>query len=114
MSLHFEQQDIVVPGQLLAEGDYRHGDGAFKEHEKVFAAVIGLVKMKGKTIYVVDDGFVGGDNLLHEMVAWFEREMPNTKAIYKRKGGMGFEAEDPELWAEMKESADGIIIGMGH
>ncbi len=53
MSLHFEQQDIVVPGQLLAEGDYRHGDGAFKEHEKVFAAVIGLVKMKGKTIYVV-------------------------------------------------------------
>ncbi|MFW9830670.1 MAG: exosome complex RNA-binding protein Rrp4 [Candidatus Thorarchaeota archaeon] len=53
MSIYFEQQDIVVPGQLLAEGDYRHGDGAFKEHEKVFAAVIGLVKMKGKTIYVV-------------------------------------------------------------
>ena len=40
--------------------------------------------------------------------------MPNTKAIYKRKGGMGFEGEDPELWAEMKEKADGIIIGMGH
>lgn len=53
MSIHFEQQDIVVPGQLLAEGDYRHGNGAFKEHEKIFAAVIGLVKMKGKTVYVV-------------------------------------------------------------
>lgn len=53
MSIHFEQQDIVVPGQLLAEGDYRHGDGAYKEQEKIFAAVIGLVKMKGKTIYVV-------------------------------------------------------------
>ncbi len=53
MSLHFEQQDIVVPGQLLAEGDYRHGDGAYKEQERVFAAVIGLAKMKGKTIYVV-------------------------------------------------------------
>lgn len=53
MSIHFEQQDIVVPGQLLAKGDYRHGDGAYKEQEKVFAAVIGLAKMKGKTIYVV-------------------------------------------------------------
>ena len=70
--------------------------------------------LEGKTIYIVDDGFVGGDNLLHEIVAWFEREMPNTKALYKRKGGGGFEAEDPELWAEMKEKADGIIIGMGH
>jgi hypothetical protein len=73
-----------------------------------------LDTLEGKTIYVVDDGFVGGDNLLHEIVAWFEREMPNTKAIYKRKGGMGFEGEDPELWAEMKDKADGIIIGMGH
>ena len=73
-----------------------------------------LDTLEGKTIYVVDDGFVGGDNLLHEVVAWFEREMPNTTAIYKRKGGGGFEAEDPELWAEMKEKADAIIIGMGH
>ncbi|MFX0169812.1 MAG: exosome complex RNA-binding protein Rrp4 [Candidatus Hodarchaeota archaeon] len=53
MSIHFQQQDIVVPGQLLAEGDYRHGSGAYKEQEKIFAAVIGLVKMKGKTVYVV-------------------------------------------------------------
>ncbi len=53
MSIHFEQQDIVVPGQLLAEGDFRNGDGAFKEQEKVFAAVIGVAKMKGKTVYVV-------------------------------------------------------------
>lgn len=53
MSIYFEQQDIVVPGQLLAEGDYRQGDGAYKEQEQVFAAVIGLAKMKGKTIYVV-------------------------------------------------------------
>ncbi|MDO8056868.1 MAG: exosome complex RNA-binding protein Rrp4 [Candidatus Hermodarchaeota archaeon] len=53
MSIHFKQQDIVVPGQLLAEGDYRHGNGAFKERDKIFAAVIGLVKMKGKTVYVV-------------------------------------------------------------
>lgn len=53
MSIHFEQQDIVVPGQLLAEGDYRTGEGAYMEQEKVYASVIGLAKMKGKTVYVV-------------------------------------------------------------
>ncbi len=53
MSIHFEQQDIVVPGQLLAEGDYHTGEGAYMEQEKVYASVIGLAKMKGKTVYVV-------------------------------------------------------------
>ena len=73
-----------------------------------------LDTLDGKTIYIVDDGFVGGDNLLHEMVDWFNKNYPDTKAVYKRKGGMGFEAEDPALWAEMKEKADAIIIGLGH
>ena len=73
-----------------------------------------LDTLEGKTIYIVDDGFVGGDNLLHEMVDWFKANYPNTKAIFKRKGGGGFEAEDPALWAEMKEKADAIIIGLGH
>jgi exosome complex component RRP4 len=53
VSIHFEPQDIVVPGQLLAEGDFRTGEGAYIEQEKVFASVIGLVKMKGKMVYVV-------------------------------------------------------------
>jgi exosome complex component RRP4 len=53
VSINFEQQDIVVPGQLLAEGDFRNGDGAYKEQEKVFASVIGVAKMKGKMVYVV-------------------------------------------------------------
>jgi hypothetical protein len=73
-----------------------------------------LTTLEGKTIYVVDDGFVGGDNLLYEMIDWFKANYPKTNVIYKRKGGMGFEAEDPALWAEMKEKADAIIIGLGH
>lgn len=73
-----------------------------------------LDTLDGKTIYFVDDGFIGGDNLLYEMVDWFKNNYPKTKAIYKRKGGMGFEAEDPALWAEMKEKADGIVIALGH
>jgi hypothetical protein len=70
--------------------------------------------LDGKTIYIVDDGFIGGDNLLLEMVDWFAKNMPNTKTVFKRKGGGGFEAEDPALWAEIKQNANAVIIGMGH
>jgi hypothetical protein len=73
-----------------------------------------LDTLKGKTIYIVDNVYPGSDLLLTEMAAWFEREMPGTKAIYKRKNAMGFEGEDPALWAEIKEKADAVIIGLGH
>ena len=72
-----------------------------------------LDTLKGKTIYVVDDGFVGGDVLLNEIVAWFGRNMPEVKAVYRRKAG-GFTADDPALWAEIKEKGDAMIMGMGH
>jgi hypothetical protein len=73
-----------------------------------------LDTLDGKTIYIVDDGFIGGDNLLLEMVEWFKTNYPKTTVVFKRKGGGGFESEDPALWAEMKEKANGIIIGLGH
>ena len=73
-----------------------------------------LDTLEGKTVYVVDNIYPGSDLLLTEMAAWFEREMPKTKAIYKRKNAMGFEGEDPALWAEIKEKADAVIIGLGH
>jgi hypothetical protein len=73
-----------------------------------------LDTLDGKTIYVIDDGFVGGDRLLYEIVDWFNAKYPNTTVLYKRKGGGGFEAEDPQLWAEIEEKGDAVIIGMGH
>jgi hypothetical protein len=73
-----------------------------------------LNTLEGKTIYFVDDGYIGGDNLLYEMQDWFKANYPKTTTIYKRKGGGGFEAEDPALWAEMKEKADAILIALGH
>jgi hypothetical protein len=73
-----------------------------------------MASLDGKTIYIVDDGFVGGDNLLLEMVDWFKANHPNTTVVFKRKGGGGFDVEDPKLWAEIKEKANGVIIGMGH
>lgn len=74
-----------------------------------------LDNLEGKTVYIVDNGYPGSDLLLTEMAAWFEREMPETKALYKRKQAAGgFEGIDEALWAEIKEKADGVIIGLGH
>lgn len=73
-----------------------------------------LNTLEGKTIYLVDDGYIGGDNLLYEIQDWFKANYPKTTTLYKRKGGGGFEAEDPALWAEMKGKADAIIIALGH
>jgi len=73
-----------------------------------------LDTLDGKTIYFVNDGYIGSDNVLYEMIDWFKANYPNTEVIYKRKGGGGFEAEDPELWAEIEKEGDAVIIGMGH
>jgi len=70
--------------------------------------------LDGKTIYIVDDGFVGGINLLTLMKEWFEKNYPKSKIELKRKGGGGFDVEDPQLWAEIKEKGNAVIIGMGH
>ena len=73
-----------------------------------------LTTLDGKVIYIVDDGFVGGDNLLLEIVDWFAKNHPSTKIVFKRKGGGGFDVEDKPLWAEIKQNANAVIIGMGH
>ena len=73
-----------------------------------------LDTLDGKTIYLVNDGYLGTDLLLGEMQAWFKANMPKVNTVYKRKGGGGFTAEDPALWTEIKEKADGVIMGMGH
>jgi len=80
---------------------------------KQFAMAPRLNSLDGKTIYIVDDGFPGGDVLLNEMAAWFNRNMPNVTVVYRRKAGP-FEAEDPALFAEIKAKADAVIMGMGH
>ena len=80
---------------------------------KTLAMAPRLNTLDGKAIYIVDDGFVGGDVLLKEMAAWFTRNMPSVKAVYRRKAG-GFPDEDPALWAEIKAKGDAVIMGIGH
>ena len=80
---------------------------------KTLAMAPRVNSLDGKTIYIVDDGFVGGDVLLKEMAVWFNRNMPSVNVIYRRKAG-GFPDEDPPLWAEIKAKGDAVIMGVGH
>jgi hypothetical protein len=72
-----------------------------------------LDTLEGKTIYVVDQGYLGTDNLLKEMIVWLEREKPNTKFVFKRLG-MSTGTQPPPLWAEIKEKGDAMIMALGH
>jgi hypothetical protein len=72
-----------------------------------------LSTLDGKTIYLVDTGFQGGDILLNEMQIWFRKNMPTVKTVYKRKAGVYFE-DDPALWKEIKANGNAAIMAIGH
>ena len=72
-----------------------------------------LDTIKGKTIYIVNDGYPGSGILLGELTAVMKEKYSETTFIYKDKpGGMG--REDEALWKEMGEKADAMIIALGH
>lgn len=74
-----------------------------------------LDTMKGKTIYIVNDGYPGSNILLGELTAVLKEKYPETKFVYKDKqSGIGFGREEPALWKEMEEKADAMIIALGH
>ena len=52
--LHIKDKEIVVPGDLLAEGmSFLPSGKAFRANEKLFASTMGLVNIKGKVIKVI-------------------------------------------------------------
>lgn len=49
-----EEREIVVPGQLLAEGmDYLPDQGTFRENDNIIASNIGMVSIKGRLIKLI-------------------------------------------------------------
>jgi len=69
--------------------------------------------LDGKTIYLVDVTFNGGDLFLLEMEKWMAANMPEVDAIYRVKKG-AYNADDPELWREI-QAVDGLMVmAIGH
>ena len=71
-----------------------------------------LDSLDNKTIYLVDVGFAGGKEFLEEMQAWFNQNMPSVKTVLRIKSGTPF-SDSPELWAEIKQKAHGVVFGVG-
>lgn len=53
VSYLIEKRKFVIPGDLLAEGDYHAGRNTFKEGSKVYASMVGLSNNVGRNVYVV-------------------------------------------------------------
>jgi hypothetical protein len=73
-----------------------------------------LETLEGKTIYLVDTNYegMGRTPVLEEMHAWFAKNMPKVKVIFKLKRD-NYAADDPQLWKEIASNkANGVIIGV--
>ncbi|MGQ4911238.1 MAG: exosome complex RNA-binding protein Rrp4 [Candidatus Thorarchaeota archaeon] len=54
MAVYFHKREVVVPGQLLADGRYRASDGTYDtEDGKIYSALVGLAELRGNTVKVV-------------------------------------------------------------
>jgi exosome complex component RRP4 len=53
LALLVEKRQLVVPGEMLAEGDYLAGDNTYEENGKIYSQKLGLVEIKGKKVSVV-------------------------------------------------------------
>jgi len=54
MGLVKEQKDIVVPGEVLAEGmDYLPGEGAYRHEQNVIAQQLGILDIKGRQLRIM-------------------------------------------------------------
>lgn len=52
--IHVKDRDIVIPGDLLAEGmSFLPSGKAFREGDKIYATTVGLVSIKGRVIKVI-------------------------------------------------------------
>src|SRR3989344_632127 len=51
ISVH--ERDIVIPGDVLAEGmDYLPGENTYRENQRIYSKVLGLVSLQGHVIKI--------------------------------------------------------------
>jgi exosome complex component RRP4 len=48
-----KKRQLVIPGELLAEGDYKSGKNTYQEENRIYASLVGLANTIGKSVFVV-------------------------------------------------------------
>lgn len=69
--------------------------------------------LEGKTIYIVDTKYPNTKPFVNELYKILNERYPKTNWVLKEKIGMYMD-DDPNLWAEIKEKAQGMIMTIGH
>jgi hypothetical protein len=70
-----------------------------------------LSTLDGKTLYLVNTGFVNTERLMEEFKKWFQANYPKTTIVDQRTG---MSSLTPALKNELKEKADAVIFALGH
>lgn len=80
-----------------------------------FPLVPPLRSLDGKTIYMIDIQWGGPESaqsFFEEMQAWFAKNMPGVKTVYKKTAGNMF-TDDPGLRKEIiAKKVDAAIVGI--
>jgi hypothetical protein len=71
-----------------------------------------LSTLRGKTVYIVDINWPYTHQFNEELQKVLSERFPDTRFLLKDKAGTYF-VDDPELWAEIKEHGDAMILGVG-
>jgi hypothetical protein len=74
-----------------------------------------LDTLDGKTIYLINTGYIGSDRFMDETAKWFKANYPNTTTVYRdNQSGAGLASLSDALWEEIEEKGDAAIVGLGH
>jgi hypothetical protein len=71
-----------------------------------------LDTLENKTVYLVDIGFGGGYNYMLQLQKWFAEYIPSVTTVVKRKPGHVFTDDTNELWDEIKEKGNAVVLGV--
>ena len=53
MSVFFEKKRVVIPGEALAEGNYRAGSGTYNDADVIRASIVGLPELRNNFVSVI-------------------------------------------------------------
>ena len=70
-----------------------------------------LTTLDGKTLYLINTGFVNTNRLMDEFMAYFKENYPKTNLVLSRAG---MDNINQQVLDEIKEKADGVIVALGH
>ena len=72
-----------------------------------------LDNINGKTVYIVDVNWPYTHQFSEELYEVFSARYPDTRFEIRDKAGT-YMVDDPELWKEIEEKGDAVIMTVGH